>query len=57
MNDAPAPRDDDTLRFFRSRFGLDDRSLTRALDTALERQIDYADLFFEYTTQDSVSLE
>jgi TldD protein len=57
MNDAPAHRDDDALLFFRSRFGLDDRGLAGALDTALERQIDYADLFFEYTTQDSVSLE
>ena len=49
--------DDRALGFFRNRFGLDDRSLTAALDTALERQIDYADLFFEYSTQDSVSLE
>ncbi|MDH3212102.1 MAG: metalloprotease TldD [Myxococcales bacterium] len=58
MNDAPAPgREDDALRFFRSRFGLDDRSLSSALDTALERRIDYADLFFEHATQDSVSLE
>jgi TldD protein len=41
----------------RDRFGLDDRSLASALDTALERRVDYADLFFEYTTQDSVVLE
>jgi TldD protein len=45
------------LDFFRDRFGLDDRSLATALDTALERQVDYADLYFEYTTTDSVSLE
>jgi TldD protein len=45
------------LDFFRDRFGLDDRSLTRALDTALERRVDYADLYFEYTVQDAVSLE
>ncbi len=45
------------LRFFRERFGVDDRSLVRALDTALERRVDFADLFFEYTTRDSVSLE
>ncbi len=38
-------------------FGLDDRSLTRTLDATLENQVDYADLFFEYTTQDSVTLE
>ncbi|MFP8880996.1 MAG: metalloprotease TldD [Myxococcota bacterium] len=43
--------------FFHDRFGLDDRSLTRALDTALERQVDYADLYFEYTVLDSVALE
>ena len=43
--------------FFRDRFGLDDRSLANALDTALERRVDYADLFFEYTTQDSLLLE
>jgi TldD protein len=43
--------------FFRDRFGLDDRSLARTLETALERQVDYADLFLEYSTQDSVSLE
>ncbi len=45
------------LHFFRERFGVDDRSLVRALDTALERRVDFADLFFEYTTRDSVSLE
>src|SRR5262245_17901179 len=43
--------------FFRDRFGLDDRNLAAALDAALERRIDYADLFFEYSTQDSVVLE
>ncbi len=46
-----------SLPFFRERFGLDDRSLTAALDTALERPLDAADLYFEYTTSDSVSLE
>jgi TldD protein len=47
----------DAQSFFHDRFGLDDRSLTRALDTALERQVDYADLYFEYTVLDSVALE
>src|SRR5262245_39773799 len=51
MSEPSAPH------FFRERFGVDDRSLVRALDTALERRVDYADLFFEYTTRDSVSLE
>jgi TldD protein len=45
------------LGFFRDRFGLDDQSLDAALGTALERQVDQADLYFEYTTEDSVSLE
>jgi TldD protein len=45
------------LAFFQDRFELNDRSLATALDTALEREIDYADLYFEYTTTDSVALE
>jgi TldD protein len=45
------------VSFFRDRYGMDDRSLTRALDAALEREVDYADLYFEYTVQDSVALE
>ena len=45
------------VSFFRDRYGMDDRSLTRALDAALERKVDYADLYFEYTVQDSVALE
>ena len=48
---------DRALSFFQDRFDLNDRSLATALDTALERKIDYADLYFEYTTTDSVSLE
>jgi TldD protein len=52
-----APAADRCLTFFRDRFGMDDRSLDRALGTALEREVDHADLFFEYSTQDAVSLE
>jgi len=48
---------EDPRGFFLERFGLDDRSLDAALGTALERPVDYADLFFEYATQDSVALE
>ncbi len=48
---------DGAIAFFRDRFGLDERALGAALGTALERRVDYADLYFEYTTQDSVSLE
>jgi TldD protein len=57
MNESTARRDRDALSFFRDRFGLDDAKLATALDTALERHVDYADLFFEYTTHDSVELE
>ena len=53
MSDDASP----SLPFFAQNFGLDDRSLTQALDTALERPLDYADLFFEYSTLDSVALE
>ncbi len=52
MSDSVPPLT--SLPFFRERFGLDDRSLTSALDTALERPVDRADLYFEYTTSDSV---
>ena len=45
------------LSFFRERFGVDESSVEAALGTALERRVDYADVYFEYTTQDSVSLE
>jgi TldD protein len=45
------------VAFFRERFQLDLRSLARTLDTALERPVDYADLFFEHATRDSLVLE
>ena len=50
-------RGETALAFFQDRFELNDGSLGAALDTALERNVDYADLYFEYTTTDSVSLE
>ncbi len=56
-SDSRPPAAERALEFFQERFDLNDRSLATALDTALERQIDYADLYFEYTTTDSVSLE
>ena len=46
-----------SVAFFESRFGLDETRISTALETALERNIDYADLFLEYSTLDSVSLE
>ncbi|MFT5442571.1 MAG: TldD protein [Myxococcota bacterium] len=48
---------DSALGFFQKRFDLDAQQLSGVLDTALEREIDYADLYFEYTTQDSVVIE
>jgi TldD protein len=48
---------DRALDFFRDRFGLDEQRLGAGLGMALERSVDYADLFFEYTTQDGVVLE
>ncbi|MBW2382799.1 MAG: metalloprotease TldD [Deltaproteobacteria bacterium] len=55
--DPPSTASDSALAFFRERFGLDDRSLEATLATALERAVDHADVYFEYTIQDSVSLE
>jgi TldD protein len=52
MSDVPAP-----LELVRERFGLDAQALEAALGTALERGADHADVFFEHTTSDSVSLE
>lgn len=56
MSDDRATHDS-ALDFFREHFDVNERSLEGVLSTALERNVDYADLFFEYTTQDSVSLE
>ncbi len=42
---------------FGSRYGIGTRELERALGTALEGRVDHADLFFEASTQDAVSLE
>ena len=56
MTDTTAPSPV-PVRFFRDRFGLDEQALARLLGTALERQVDHADLFFEYSTDDSVVLE
>lgn len=54
MNQATqaAPR-----AFFERRFGVDERGVGGVLACALERRADHADLFFEYTTEDSLVLE
>ena len=45
------------LALLRDRFGMDCRSLEAVIGHALSRRVDHADLFFEYTTRDSVVLE
>ena len=47
----------DALALLRNRFELDEQSLVHALDSALERRVDHAELFFEHTTRDSLVLE
>src|SRR5262252_7652170 len=47
----------ETLPVFRERFGIDPRALDAAFAHALERPVDHADLFFEYTSRDAVALE
>jgi TldD protein len=44
-------------QFFQDRFGVDEGALTRVLHSALSGAVEYADLFFEHTTQDAVSVE
>jgi TldD protein len=44
-------------QFFRDRFQLSDNLLERILGTAVGRQADYADLFFEYRVGQTASLE
>jgi TldD protein len=46
-----------TAPLFRDRFGIDPGALDTAFAHVLERPLDYADLFFEYTTRDAVALE
>jgi len=43
--------------FFLQRFGLDDRALEAGVDAAIARRADYADLYFEFRTVQSLSLE
>ena len=57
MSDHGEQRSHASLALFRDRFGMDDRSLVAGLETALNRGVDHADLFFEYTTRSSVALE
>ena len=56
-NEGPDQASGDAVGFFADRFGLDAPRLSSALDATLERRVDAADLYFEYTLQDAVSLE
>ncbi len=47
----------EVMKFFESRFGTHERVLGQTLGSALGQQIDDADLYFEYTTVESLSLE
>jgi len=43
--------------FFKSRFGLSPSDLESVMGWALERKVDYADLYFEYEESEGLSLE
>jgi len=55
MASAPTPRE--PVRFFLERFGLDQRTLEQIVGNAIARRADYADLYFEFRTVQSLSLE
>jgi TldD protein len=44
-------------KFFLNRFGMTEAAFERVLGTALERKADYADLYFEYHSAESLALE
>jgi len=44
-------------RFFQDRFGMDGQVLERGLAEVLGRQVDYADLYFEYRINETLGLE
>jgi TldD protein len=44
-------------KFFTTRFGMSETAFERILGTALERKADYADLYFEYHSAESLALE
>jgi len=43
--------------FFDRQFGISSRDLDKVLAKALETRADYADLYFEYRVNESISLE
>ena len=54
---ASAPTTHEPVRFFLERFGLNERTLEQIVGNAIARRADYADLYFEFRTVQSLSLE
>ena len=54
---ASAPILREPARFFLERFGLNERTLEQIVGNAIARRADYADLYFEFRTVQSLSLE
>lgn len=54
---ASSGRETSPAAFFDRRFGVTASDLDRVLGQAVARKADYADLYFEYRTQDQVQLE
>ncbi len=52
-----APTAHDPVHFFLERFGLNERTLEQIVGNAIARRADYADLYFEFRTTQSLSLE
>jgi TldD protein len=44
-------------RFFAERYGLSEQACEKTLDAALERKADYADLYFEFRSNEALTLE
>jgi TldD protein len=54
---APPMTTREPERFFLERFGLNERTLEQIVGNAIARRADYADLYFEFRTVQSLSLE
>ena len=57
MPSESGPTHNEPGQFFRERFGLGENQLESVLGSAVAREVDFADLFFEFTTIESFSLE
>ena len=52
-----SPTTREPVRFLLERFGLNERTLEQIVGAAIARRADYADLYFEFRTVQSLSLE